>query len=173
MTVSNITKSNTKWPPYGFIIVGKVNMLSRKFFTASLSYRVWVLKDNMLIYLPILSTLEKDEENGALIVERNTSLLHSSENSASVVSQESRYGWLNRLCSAEPLLRNRKYNRKGQRLIPSNAILTHTYTSLGIYFGKNHPNSQLSTPSEFFNTYLSNLNIIQGLFKACNKMKNK
>lgn len=103
MTVSNITKSNTKWPPYGFITIGKVNTLSRKFFTASLSYRVWVFKDNMLIYLPTLSTLEKDEENGALIVERNASLLHSSENSASVVSQESRYGWLNRLCSAEPL----------------------------------------------------------------------
>lgn len=37
--------------------------------------------------------------------------------------------------SAEPL-ENRKYNRQGPRLIPSNAISTHTYTSLGIYFGK-------------------------------------
>lgn len=106
------------------------------------------------------------------MVKGHTSLLHLFENSASIVSQELRHGRLNRLCSAEPL-ENRKYNRKGQRLIPSNAILTHTYTSLGIYFGKNHPNSQLPTPSEFFNTYLRDVSIIQGLFKACNKMKNK
>lgn len=30
-----------------------------------------------------------------------------------------------------------------------------------------------SPRSEFINTYLNDLNIIQELFKACNKMKNK
>jgi len=54
----------------------------------------------MLICLPILLILAGAKENEALMAD---GLLHSSENSASIVSQESRHGCLHRLCSAEPL----------------------------------------------------------------------
>jgi len=59
-------------------------------------------------------------------------------------------------------LKNRKYNRKGQRLSPSNAILTHTHLWVYILVKKpSHPNRPLPHLSFFFNTYLRDVDITQ------------
>lgn len=121
----SIARPNATWPPYGFIMVGNQ---CRGVSCYLLKLQGFSVKE-LYVYMPtILWILEGVKENWALMVKGH----------ASLVPQEPKCSRLNRLWSAEPL-QNRKYNRKGQRLIPSNAILKHTYISLGIYFGKTIP----------------------------------
>lgn len=127
-----ITRSNTKWPPCGFIIVGKVNLRSAGSVSSFL--KLQSVKGQKVIWLIILCILEgvkgKWSTNGRGPYSSENCLRYRSRVEAWLAEQVV-------LCSAS--WEQEIQSQRSKRLIPSNAILMHTYTSLGIYFGKTIP----------------------------------